>query len=164
MKFPLQHVALYTKGWYDRSGEIWRDILKCLIADKYLDWNTPNAIITAGVKQDILSTIIRHVTPLFKKELKDFAHDLVFEIDPHTCWRYGYYHKGHTWIVNKNGYESLGEYDYQEATLWYFLSKIQGELLAELESLTTPDENVLPVGEERMKRFLLMKKTSTTKF
>lgn len=155
MKFPLQHVALYTKGWYDRSGEIWRDILKCLQGDKRLDWINPDESITDVIKQDILSVIIRNVAPMFNKELKDFAHDLVFEINPTVCWKYGYYHKGHSWLSSKGGYNN--EYDYQEATLWYFLSKIQGEILSNIDDLPTPNDKILPVGEERLKRFSTMK-------
>ncbi len=153
MKFELQHVALYTKGWYDRSDNIWYDILKCLQGDNRLGWIDLKEPISQSTKDDILSIIIRNVAPMFNKELKDFAHDLVFEINPATCWRYGYYHTGHTWTKK----DKLKGYDYQEATLWYFLSKIQGELLSNLESLPDPDDKILPVGEERLKRFSSMK-------
>lgn len=135
----LKHVALYTKGWYQRTDDIWADIQACLVGDDY----------TPFTKQDILDIVIRNVTPLFSNyTVSDFTIELISSINPVECWKNGYYHKEHTWIPKKES-EKFAEYDYQQAVLWFYLSRLQRATVYECGGLPKKaNEKVLPLSKK----------------
>ena len=47
-KFPLSHVVLYAKGWYERTNDLYEDLKKMLHLDDYLSSN----------KRDIMNVIL----------------------------------------------------------------------------------------------------------
>jgi hypothetical protein len=141
----LKHVALYSKHHYERSGDVWEDIKKCLIADDYTPYS----------KTDVLNIIIRNVTPLFHHNTPDFATILIDGISPHNCWKYGFYHKGCAWVKDC---KEFPEYDYETATLYFFLSTLMGSTIMELGGLPDADKKVLPFSKD-LKRELRSKKT-----
>lgn len=129
----LKHVALYTKFHYEHGDDVWDDITKCLQADDY----TPDS------KGDILSIIINNVAPLFKMEIHYYTLEIIEALDRLNCWKFGYYTQDHKWAVNKWPELQLKVYDYQEAVLWFFLSKLQRSKVSELDGLPKADPNVL---------------------
>lgn len=145
--FRIKHVALYTKGWYERSENVWNDLNKCLQKDDYL---------LTQHRDEILAIIIRNISPLFKETLADFAHQLVFETLPENCWKYGYYHKGCKWLSDRKDFDELKEYNNETAVLWFMLSKLQGTTIMEIGDLPAPDDTVLPVTEKAKEKFAKM--------
>lgn len=138
-KFAIANVALYAKAWYKRSGDVWADVIKCLKADDY----EPNN------RHDVLAIIMRHTVPLMGTDVLHYTQRLLEAIDPHTCWRYGFYTKNHTWAL-KNWPELANvEYDAHTAMLWFYLSWLQGEEVVKLGGkLPAADPNVLPLRKE----------------
>jgi hypothetical protein len=131
----LKHLALYTKNHYERSGDVWEDVKKCLIADEYTPFN----------KNDILHIVIRNVVPLFKyNDLVYYTIVLVDGISPYDCWKYGYFHKLCSWAKDS---DKLPSYDYETAILYFFLSTLQGSTVEELNGLPEADSNVLPLNK-----------------
>lgn len=132
----LKHVALYSKHWYKRSDDVWADLIKCLEADDY----------TPQTKYDVLSIIINNVAPLFNKwDIERYTIDLISAISPQNCWKHGYYTKDHTLAVERWPELAYKNYDYYEATLWYFLSKLSNSTITELGGLPKPSKSVLPL-------------------
>lgn len=129
----LKHVALYTKGHYQKSGDLVQDLIQCLIWDGF----GPETI------DHVLAIISRRVCRLFSHwDLPDYTIELIHALDPEECWKYGYYTKHHTWAGDK---DSLPEYDYRMAVLYFYLSKLQGATVKELGGLPEPDPRVLPL-------------------
>lgn len=143
----LKHVALYSKHHYKHSDDIFSDLKKCLVADGY------SADIMS--KEDVCRIIIRQVTRFIQKEiltvtgqlLEDFTWELIQSIHPKTCWKHGYYHKGHTWAYSKGDLLEKKEYNPDEASLHYFLSVLQGSTIIALDGLPSADKAVLPLKE-----------------
>ena len=131
----LKNVALYAKLWYER-GEVWQDIKICLQADGY----------EPQTKQDILRIVMRNVAPLFKGTIEDFAIDLIEDISPGECWKSGFFHSQCTW-VDEAEFHPL--YDYKTATLYFFLSKLQGATIDELDGLPKAKSKVLPLTKRK---------------
>ena len=136
----LKHVALYSKLHYERSGNVWGDLRKCLRADDY----------TLGNKNDILRIIIRNVTPLFCYDKTEMVMELVCSIHPSECWKSGFYTKDHEWAVRNDAALKYKEYDQQEAILFFYLSKLQSATKDELDGLPEADENVLPFSQSKL--------------
>lgn len=145
----LKHVALYAKHHYERSGDVWEDVKKCLIADDYMPSN----------QIDILNIIIRNVTPLFHQKTPELVMELVEGISPHNCWKYGFYHKGCTWVKD---YDTLPLYEYKEAVLYFYLSTLMGATIVELGGLPDADKKVLPFSKDLI-RELKSKKSKKLK-
>ena len=134
----LKHLALYTKAHYERSEFIWADVEKCLRADDYEP-------VTTG---DMLGIVIRNVAPMFSKmEIPDYTRELVDAIHPHTCWKFGFYTKEHTWCKPEE-IAKFPEYDYKTAILYFFLSRLQGSTIKECGGLPEASADVLPLTKK----------------
>jgi len=135
----LKHVALYSKHWYKRTDDVWGDLIKCLEADDY----------QPQTKYDVLSIITNNVAPLFKQwGIEHYTMDLISSISPHNCWKHGYYTKDHRWAVERWPELASKTYDYYEATLWYFLSKLSNSTIIELGGLPKPSSKILPLNKQ----------------
>ena len=148
----LKNVALYSKHWYQRSGDIWEDIKTCLKADDYMPDN----------KQDILNIVIRNVAPFFKSSsyynIEQFTPYFIDEIAPYNCWKYGFYHKKCAWAFKtEEEKNSAPEYDYQTAILYFFLSRLANATITECDGLPNPDKKVLPLSKNAKKHFKKIK-------
>lgn len=88
-KFKLSHLALYAKGWYNRSDNIWEDLKKILCLDGY----------TPFTNGDVYSIILGKVQecPSYRwTELRE----VLIGIHPNNCWKFGYYVKNNSfWSV-----------------------------------------------------------------
>lgn len=114
-KFPLSHVCLYAKGWYNRSENVWNDIRKCLSADGYCGDLFTNS--------DCLNVILNRWSEMQADHTHSF-NALVFGAMDHNCWKHGYSTKTN-WSYGQN-IDQLPDYDYMTAVLWYILSSLQG--------------------------------------
>ena len=135
--FKLNHVAIYAKHHYERTN-LWEDLRKCLTADGYSgEWMD---------KMDVMRVISLHVELLPKKGNSHELTDLLDNISPINCWRIGYYTKDFTF--QKKG-EVLPEYDYYEAVVRYYLSRLLGYCVSDFpEKLPKADDSVLPLKKK----------------
>jgi hypothetical protein len=135
-RFGLGHVALYAKGHYKRSNNIWADLQKCFTADdfsgEFFD------------KYDSVHLLCIHAERIPYHGSNPKAIQLINDIAPENCWKRGYYTKDAKWVKEEN----LPEYDYWEAVARFYLSEIAGALLTDLGgSLPNPNPNVLPLAK-----------------
>ena len=106
--FKLGHVALYAKGWYKRSDNIWQDLIQILKLDNYSPFN----------KNDVWSIIVNR----FCEECDVRMVDMLNDICEDNCWKVGYFTDKHTWNVN---YINNPKYDMPTATMYYILSHLR---------------------------------------
>ena len=132
-KFKLSHVAMYAKGWYKRRDNIWHDMRKCLTADGYSG--------EVFSKYDTLMIIMIKFEKIPRNANRSILSEFYNGIKPSQCWKHGYYTKDHTWAKD---YQSLPEYNIDEAALRYCLSEI-ALLGREDFNIVKPDyKNCLP--------------------
>lgn len=141
-KFSLRHTVLYAKGWYKRSNNFWKDIMKCLEADGYLgtfEGDTLNQI-----KHRAAYLIVGQFERLPNKGHANSLQSFYENIKPHNIWKYGYYTKDFTFMRSKEEIEKSPDYDYDEAVVRYCLSHFLG-LNKDEWNVCKPDyKNVLP--------------------
>jgi hypothetical protein len=132
-KYQLSNVALYAKGHYKRSGDVWADVKRCLIADDY----------QPSTQGDVVNIIINNSEPIFKdKDRKYMMLDLVDSIHPQACWKIGFFTKD--FKLNKD-WEKCPDYDYMTAILYFYLSKLSTALIKDLGDIGNADKKVLPL-------------------
>jgi hypothetical protein len=127
--FGIGHVALYSKNWYQSSGNVWDDVIKCLNGDGY----------TPLKKRDVINIMLGHVLNI-QTDPESFTSKMIEAIEPSETWKCGYYHSDHTWVKPMN----QEKYDYQTAILHFFLSILGNSKLVDLGELPTVDETILP--------------------
>lgn len=141
MNFKLKNVALYAKGWYKKSEDIWADLKLCLVGDDY----------TPFTNSDVLCIIIPIIAELNEKPIGNFTINLISETHPSNCWKYGYTVKGTPYSG-----DSEIEYDYHEAVLRYFLSELKFTSMSLLGMLPLPSDDVMPLSEHGKARLIEM--------
>ncbi len=109
--YKLSHVVLYAKDFYVKSEDVWKDLISILEIEGY----------TVCSKKDVYEIIINSIE---KKEFDYRFNDLrevLRNITPEECWKFGYYTKEHTWadIDNKP------DYDMQTAFIFYVLCNLR---------------------------------------
>lgn len=114
-KFTLNHVVLYAKSHYQRNN-IWDDLKIALEMDGYLGvFEGDNfAQIKNRITHLILSQFQRLPVTGYGQSITAFYEG----INPHNCWKHGYYTKG--CFLRNN--EELPDYDMDEAAVKYCLS------------------------------------------
>lgn len=137
--FSLSHVALYVKGWYNRSNNIIEDLSKCIEADGFPFNNTTHDIFNLIFGKLINSKIIHPETNL---------KSLINSASPHDCWRVGYYTKDS--LCNPN---PQIEYNYYTALIYSCLYYVQNLEKDQWNYHVKPDPNVLPVSKEKVKEY-----------
>lgn len=158
----LIHTTLYAKLHYERSGNIWSDIQKCIEADDYapMDCNFQDAIdsekfeVAAAMlevcKNNIICILTNNVANLVKNDKIFLMNSFIEAIDKHTCWKYGYYHD-EFWGKGNGPGEKLEKYDYKTAVLHFFLHTLAWTTIFELgyeaDTFPKPNPNVLPVSK-----------------
>jgi hypothetical protein len=133
---PLIHTILYAKGWYQR-GDLWEDLMCTLKADDY----------TPDDRQDIVGIITSRLQNFLLQTTGDMAPNyklscLLEGLNPHTCWKMGYYTKDHKWA------EVTNEYNYEEALVRTYLSMMQMTSVKDLgweDARPLADPSVLPL-------------------
>lgn len=118
-KFSLNHVVLYSKGWYKRYNKrgvrktIWDDMQVLLELDGYTMWEeTPN-------KYRIVELVLIHCQRLDKDCFK--IRNFYSGVCDSEVWKYGYSTKTNNFWNKTQDYP---DYDYQEAVLRYCLSNL----------------------------------------
>jgi hypothetical protein len=106
--FKLGHVALYAKGWYKRSDDVWQDLLQILKLDNYTPFN----------KNDVLGIIVNR----FCEDCDVRMSDMLNNICEDNCWKVGYFTDKHTWCKD---YMNNPKYDMHTATIYYILSHLR---------------------------------------
>lgn len=107
-KFRLGHVVLYAKGWYNKTEDIWDDLLEILKLDDY----------HPITKNDVWSIILNR----FLQDCELNILDILNTVSEDNCWKVGYYTNKHTWMQNRC---ELNEYDMPTATIYYILSQLR---------------------------------------
>jgi hypothetical protein len=103
--FPLGHVALYAKGWYRKTDDIFSDLRKILEFDDY----------TPYTNSDVVVILLRNYEQSIKIRLIDFVN----EIHPLSCWKVGYY-------PNEGNFRKTdGDYDLYKALIYKILSDVR---------------------------------------
>lgn len=112
--FTLAHVMLYAKGWYEKSGDIWADLMKILELDDYTPFN----------KGDVYSILIHRFEDLPEEVYGRKLSTLLNDIDEHNSWKFGYIHNGNKehWPLMKGEFQ---DYDVKTAVVYYILSTIR---------------------------------------
>lgn len=109
----LSHVALYAKGWYQKTDNIWEDLIKILELDNY----------TPFTKEDIFIILSIEWSNFTKNSDFYTIRHLLEGIHPTQCWKVGYYTKGNcSWL---KPYQELPEYDMPTAFIYYILSNLR---------------------------------------
>lgn len=143
-KFSLLHFALYAKHWYAKSGDIWYDLKKLMIADNYSGDHMS--------KSDIVSVILTRCQDLNIQSFSLLA--FASGIAPENGWKIDHPWKGHFPFMNPEP-ENLPEYDQQEAIVRYCLSVICNLERSQFsEELPRPDKKVLPLKKGILKKDL----------
>jgi hypothetical protein len=132
----LKHVALYAKGHYRRSDNIWEDLRACL---------EPNGFIECE-KEDIVVLITNAVSPLIalRWPTKQLMNNFINEIRPHNVWRFGYRTKDYPFAKEEEK-KDYPDYDYDEAIVRYYLSELVSQKVTDLGGLPLPSKKVLPL-------------------
>lgn len=101
-KFKLSHVVLYSRGYYNKSGDIWTDLKQILQYDDYTPFSN--------------NDVFWIITNSFEKaDLGGYTNTLLqtlIGIQQTECWKYGYECTKET-------------YDMATATMYYILSTIR---------------------------------------
>lgn len=108
-KFPLFHVGLYCKGWYEKKDLI-EDLKKCFEADDY-------DAASFWVKEDIARVLLDKTLPYITKHF-----EFMCLISPSDCWKTNYYTKDHSWAFQYK--IPLENYDYWTAVIYACMSII----------------------------------------
>jgi hypothetical protein len=117
--FSLNHLVLYSKGWYKRYDvrgkrkNIWDDMQVILELDGYAMYEEiPN-------KYRIVELVLEHCQRIDKNwtKLRNFYNGVC----DREVWKYGYYTNTNNFWGRK---EELPTYDYQEAVLRYCISNL----------------------------------------
>jgi hypothetical protein len=142
----LNNVALYSKHHYQRSGNIWFDIQKCIEADDYTpmsccledaierqDFEQAARIREEG-RDNIICVLVNEVSPIIPNGKEYMMHEFLEATDKRSCWKNGYYHNE---FWGKNNYskeeqDKLEPYDYKTAVLYFFLSKLSNSTVVDL--------------------------------
>lgn len=111
-KFELSNVVLYAKGWYFNTGDVWSDLKKILILDGY----------TPFTNNDVYSIILNKVQNCNIYGWTELR-EVMINILPENCWKYGYYTKDHTWCVSEDTVNI--NYDMKTAFVYYVLSNLR---------------------------------------
>lgn len=142
----LKNVVLYCKGHYQRSGDVWADLKKCLEADDYAPETNSDVLGIMGARAAklVLSQYSSPETALI---------EMLSDIAPWNTWKVGYYHKDSPkfiWANVDSKIEELPEYDYREAVLRAYMSRVSMSTREDLEwsEAPIPDPNVLPLKRE----------------
>jgi hypothetical protein len=135
-KFKLSHLALYAKGWYYKSEDIWQDLIKVLELDNYTPFS----------KSDVFHIITNRFSE-FDYRLTELR-EVLSGIQPKECWKVGYYTKGNYFTSNP---EELPEYDMETAFIYYVLSTLR--FLENTQwNVVTPDYSSLKMGKNITKK------------
>jgi len=106
-------LLFYAKAWYKYSGDIFADIKKCLTADGYSGEYFTNS--------DCMAVILHRYEDLVEGQTGRIT-DIIFEIRPSNCWKYGYITKDSPAFLTNNK-EVVPDYNLDEAILRYCLSQ-----------------------------------------
>jgi hypothetical protein len=110
-QFQLSHLALYAKGWYLKTDDIWEDLKKILELDNYSPFS----------KMDVYNIIVSSFQDSELYRITDLK-EVLTGIHPSNCWKYGYYTNSCNWV---KGFESLPEYDMSTAFIHYVISSLR---------------------------------------
>lgn len=118
-KFKLSHVALYAKGWYHATDNIWRDLRFALTLDGYSGEFFKN--------KDIVRKLLQECSELNKTV---FTMDQIYiGIQKLETFKYGYIHKdspSYCFInMQQKDIDNLPEYDNDMAFVKYLISNIR---------------------------------------
>lgn len=145
MSMKLIHVALYAKGHYKRT-DIWEDLKQCLRAHDYMP----------DTKEDVMGILMARLNELVLKQYHSPEHsmtELLKDIDPQNTWKCGYYTTSTPWKAYPND-GLLPEYDYKEAVVRAYLSRLVSMTREELEWTDdmniAADPNVLPLKQDKV--------------
>lgn len=119
-KFKLAHIALYAKGWYQKTDNIYADLKKILVLDGYTPFSNNDVFIILSnhfEKSDL------HPHNSLQRTIQSITRD--------ECWKCGYYTRDHKWVKN---HESLPEYDMEIAFIHYVLSSIRNTEMDKIQS------------------------------
>ena len=128
-KFPLSHVALYSKGWYNELQEgrtIIDDLKICLNYDNH-SGDLFNEIDIAMILSKKCSEYLGN-----KHEVK--LEEIIEGISPFNCWKSGYYTNDCYFHKDKNS----EPYNYYKAVIYYFMSVLRSCTVDELGGLPKP--------------------------
>lgn len=130
----LKHVALLSKGWYDKqsTGDIWKDFRIALEMDDY----------TLCSKNDIIHIVFPQVLA-FRIKNEILLKEMILGFHPDLCWKRGYYHKGNA-LCSFSGkgtteYKDV-EYDYFTAILYACRSIIRDMDREECKGISGKDD------------------------
>jgi hypothetical protein len=147
--FSLQHVVLYSKGWYKRYQNhpnskrktIWDDLKILLEADGYE--GTFNGDTELQIKNRISYLLIIQLDRIEKTGFQGTLPDFYESIKEHNCFKFGYYTKNYNsiWKIDKSEFP---DYDYNEASVRYCLSYFS-RLESDKWNPIRPESKVLPL-------------------
>lgn len=147
-KFSLQHVVLYSKGWYKtynikgKRKTIWNDLQILLEADGYK--GTFEGDKDKQIQNRITHLLLSQFDRIPKMGYVGTLVDFYEGIKPCNVWRYGYITKNNAFSKNDN-VDNLPDYDYNEAVVRYCLSFFCN-LEKEQWNVIAPDKTVLPLN------------------
>lgn len=110
-KFKLTHVALYAKGWYKQTDNVWEDLIGILKLDDYTPFD----------RSDVYSIIINS----FQNSNLSSLREVLMGITPDNCWKVNYYTKGNVEWLKEKSKENLPEYEMETAFIYYVLSNLR---------------------------------------
>jgi hypothetical protein len=111
--FNLSHVTLYSRGWYNRTDNVWEDLMEILKLDGY----------TPFTYNDVYNILIGAFQKIEGERFNELR-EVLIGIIPTECWKIGYIHngnKGHWSKIEGN----FKDYDMQTAVIYYILSSIR---------------------------------------
>ena len=118
---------------YKESDDLIEDLKKCLSGDDYQPEN----------KRDVCIIMVGNIPNLWtKKSLGDWTIELISGIHPKNCWKIGYE------VRSEAGDDDLPEYDIEEATIRFILSKLKFTENKLLNGLKKPNSNILEIKNE----------------
>lgn len=106
-KFKLSHVALYAKGFYKRTDNVFEDLLEILKLDDYTPFD----------KRDVTIILMNGYQKCFDVDLINFISD----IQDGNTWKVGYITKNSPFYKNA----VIKEYDMLEACVYKILSDVR---------------------------------------
>ncbi len=126
-KFSLQHIVLYSKGWYKsyspkgKRKTIWDDLEILIEADGYLGCLEGDTL--EQKKNRIAYLLVSQLERLPKRGHVGTLSEFYESIKPYNCFKFGYYTKDYFFApaLEQKGIK-LEEYDYNEAVVRYCLS------------------------------------------
>jgi hypothetical protein len=106
--FSLTNVVLYAKGWYTRTEDPIKDLIKILELDDYTPFS----------KEDVVRILMSEYEKSFDIKLIDFINS----IHKNNCWKVGFYTNECEWIKD---FKSLPHWDLYTAVLYKILSDLR---------------------------------------